>query len=55
MMGSEVRDFAQLSKITQYRGELMRGVMCVSNCQSRMKANLSGAIRVEEVLGKKSQ
>ncbi|MBR3470580.1 MAG: ABC transporter ATP-binding protein [Lachnospiraceae bacterium] len=55
MMGSEVRDFAQLSKITQYRGEMMRSVMCVSNCQSRMKANLSGAIRVEEVLGKKSQ
>jgi len=55
MMGSEVRDFAQLLKITQYRGEMMRSVMCVSNCQSRMKANLSGVIRVEEVLGKKSQ
>lgn len=49
MMGSEVRDFAQLSKITQYRGEMMGSFICVNNCQSRMKANLAGAIRVEEI------
>ena len=52
MMGSGIRDFAQLSKITQYRAEMMRSVMCVNNCMNNMRTNLTGAERVEEVLNK---
>ena len=50
MMGTGIRDFAQLMKITQYRGQMMLGVMCVNNCINRMKTNLTGAERVYEVL-----
>ena len=50
MMGSGIRDFAQLTKITQYRGQMMQSVMCVNTCAGRMKTNLSGVLRVEEVL-----
>lgn len=50
MMGRGVEDFAELSKITQYRGEMMRSVMMVNNCQNRMRANLVGVRRVEETL-----
>ena len=49
MIGNGVKDFAQLTKITQYRGQMMMGVMCVNSCINNMKSNLSGAERVEEV------
>ncbi|MCR5543290.1 MAG: hypothetical protein K6F55_04000 [Eubacterium sp.] len=50
MIGKGVKDFAQLTKITQYRGQMMMGVMCVNSCINNMKSNLSGAERVEEVI-----
>lgn len=50
MIGNGVKDFAQLTKITQYRGQMMMGVMCVNSCINNMKSNLSGAERVEEVI-----
>jgi ABC-type multidrug transport system, ATPase and permease components len=50
MIGNGVRDFAELTKITQYRGQMMMGVMCVNSCMNNMKSNLSGAERVNEVL-----
>ncbi len=50
MIGSGVKDFAELTKITQYRGQMMMGVMCVNSCMNNMKTNLSGAERVDEVL-----
>ena len=50
MMGYKVRDFAALMKITQYRGEMMKSLMCVNSCNSNMKINLSGVDRVDEVI-----
>ena len=50
MIGNGVKDFAQLTKITQYRGQMMMGVMCVNACINNMKTNLSGAERVEEII-----
>ena len=50
MMGSEIEDVARMFKITQYRGEMMKSVMMVNSCIGRMKTNLPGAERVEEVL-----
>ena len=50
MMGYKVRDFAELLKITQYRGEMMKSGMCVNACISNMKMNLSGVNRVDEVI-----
>ena len=50
MMDSEIEDFARMLKITQYRGEMMKSVMMVNNCIGRMKTNLPGVERVEEVL-----
>ena len=50
MIGSGIKDFAELTKITQYRGQMMMGVMCVNSCINRMKTNLTGAVRVDEVL-----
>ena len=50
MIGSGVRDFAELTKITQYRGQMMMGVMCVNSCINNMKTNLAGAETVNEVL-----
>ena len=50
MMGSEIEDIARMFKITQYRGEMMKSVMMVNSCIGRMKTNLPGAERVEEVL-----
>jgi ABC-type multidrug transport system fused ATPase/permease subunit len=51
MMGKEIGDFARLTKITQYRGEMMRSVMIVNTCLNRMRTNLAGAVRVDEILG----
>lgn len=50
MMGTEVKDLAQLFKITQYRGEIMKGILCVNAGLNQMKTNLSGAARIEEIL-----
>ncbi len=50
MMGNGIRDFAQLSKITQYRGQMMMSVMCVNDSINHMKTNLTGAVRVDEIL-----
>ena len=50
MMGDRIRDFAMLSKITQYRGEMMRDVMIASSCLGNMRTNLAGAERVSEIL-----
>ena len=50
MMGSEIEDAARMFKITQYRGEMMKSVMMLNSCIGRMKTNLPGAERVEEVL-----
>ncbi|MCR5251536.1 MAG: hypothetical protein K6E50_13115 [Lachnospiraceae bacterium] len=50
MMGNGIRDFAELTKITQYRGRMMMSVMCVNDSVNRMKTNLPGALRVEEIL-----
>ena len=50
MMGEEIQDFAMLSKITQYRGEMMRDVMIASSCLGNMRTNLAGVSRVSEVL-----
>jgi len=50
MMGSELEDFARMMKITQYRGEMMKSIMMINNCVGRMKTNLPGVDRVEEVL-----
>ena len=51
MMGKEIGDFARLMKITQYRGEMMRSIMIVNNCLNRMRTNLAGAVRVDDILG----
>ena len=50
MIGTKVRDFAQLMKITQYRGHMMMGIMCVNAGVNNMKTNLTGAVRVDEIL-----
>ena len=55
MIGREIGDFARLTKITQYRGEMMRSVMIVNACLNRMRINLAGAIRVDEILGKSKE
>ena len=51
MMGKGIKDFAELTKITQYRGQMMQSVMCVNTCINRMKTNLTGAVRVDEIVG----
>ena len=53
MMGEKIQDFAMLSKITQYRGEMMRDVMIAGSCFGNMRSNLAGVERVHEVLEKK--
>ena len=50
MIGTKVRDFAQLMKVTQYRGHMMMGIMCVNAGVNNMKTNLTGAVRVDEIL-----
>ena len=50
MMGSEIDGISDMMKITQYRGEMMKSVMMANNCVGRMKTNLPGAERVEEIL-----
>lgn len=50
MIGSKVKDFAELTKITQYRGGMMQSVMCVNTCLNQMRTNLSGAMRVDEIM-----
>lgn len=50
MMGTGVKDLAQLFKITQYRGEIMKGILCVNAGLNGMKTNLTGAVRIEEIL-----
>ena len=50
MMGEEIQDFAMLSKITQYRGEMTRDVMIASSCFGNMRTNQAGVSRVSEVL-----
>ena len=47
MIGESVKDFAMLSKITQYRGEMMRSMMCINTSLGNMRTNLAGANRVE--------
>ena len=50
MMGKEIQDFAMLSKVTQYRGEMMRDVQIASSCLGNMRTNQAGISRVSEVL-----
>lgn len=50
MIGTKVRDIAELMKITQYRGHMMMGIMCVNAGINNMKTNLTGAVRVDEIL-----
>ncbi|MBO4309595.1 MAG: ABC transporter ATP-binding protein [Lachnospiraceae bacterium] len=50
MIGMKVRDFAELSKITQYRAEMMKSVGIVNAGVNGMKTNISGAVRIEEIL-----
>ena len=50
MIGTKIKDFAELMKITQYRGHMMMGVMCVNSGINNMKTNLTGAVRVDEIL-----
>lgn len=52
MIGKEVSDFAELSKITQYRAEMMKSVGVVNGGINGMKTNVSGAERIEEILWK---
>ncbi|MBO4775474.1 MAG: ABC transporter ATP-binding protein, partial [Lachnospiraceae bacterium] len=49
MMGTGVKDFAELMKITQYRGETMKGILCVNAGLNGMKGNASSAARLEEI------
>ena len=53
MIGEGLRDFAVLSKVTQYRGEMMRNVMMINNCIGNMRTNVAGVERVSEVLEEK--
>lgn len=53
MMGAGIRDFAMLSRITQYRGEMMGNVMMMNNCIGNMRTNQAGVERVYEVLEEK--
>ena len=53
MIGEGIRDFAMLSKITQYRGEMMGNVMIINNCIGNMRTNIAGVERVNEVLEEK--
>ena len=50
MIGKEIADFAMLTKITQYRGEMMRGTMMVNSCLNNMHTNLAGVERIYEML-----
>ena len=50
MIGTKIKDFAGLIKITQYRGRMMMGVMCVNSGINNMKSNLMGVVRVDEIL-----
>lgn len=50
MIGTKIKDFAELMKITQYRGHMMMGVMCVNSGINNMKTNLTGVVRVDEIL-----
>lgn len=50
MIGTKIKDFAELMKITQYRGHMMMGVMCVNSGINNLKTNLTGAVRVDEIL-----
>ena len=50
MIGTKIKDFAELMKITQYRGHMMMGVMCVNSGINNMKANLAGVERLDEIL-----
>jgi ABC-type multidrug transport system fused ATPase/permease subunit len=50
MIGTMIKDFAALIKITQYRGRMMMGVMCVNSGINNMKSNLTGVVRVDEIL-----
>ena len=49
MMGTGISDYAELAKITQYRGEIMKSIMCVNAGLNGMKGNVSSAKRLEEV------
>ena len=50
MIGNRIKDFAELVKITQYRGRMMMGIMCVNSSINNMKTNLAGVVRVDEIL-----
>ena len=50
MIGRGIRDLAMLTKITQYRGEMMKNIMMISNCVGNMRTNLAGVERVSEIL-----
>ncbi len=53
MMGTGIRDFAMLGKITQYRGEMMGNVMMMNNSIGNMRTNLAGVERVYGILEEK--
>ena len=49
MIGNGVENFAELTKITQYRGEMMKSTMCINNCIGNMRSNYPSVERIQEV------
>ncbi len=50
MIGSELKDFAELMKITQYRAEMLKSINVMNAGFSNMRTNVSSAVRIEEIL-----
>ncbi|MCR4648279.1 MAG: hypothetical protein K5776_04290 [Lachnospiraceae bacterium] len=50
MIGSELKDFAELMKITQYRAEMLKSINVMNVGFSNMRTNVISAVRIEEIL-----
>lgn len=49
MMGKSIEDFAKLTKITQYRANMIMSIGLVNNCIVNMRGNLVGVKKVTEI------
>lgn len=54
MMGKRIEDFAKLTKITQYRANMIMSVGLVNDCIVNMRGNLVGVKKVTEITAQKN-
>lgn len=50
IIGTRLTDFAELTKMTQYRGRTVLSVNCIYSCVNNMRSSLVGVERINNVL-----